>query len=317
MMQKMRWLLLAIAFLVLIAFNAKLQVQRSGLVRERDRLETFHTEQIQTINEAKSQKTKAWRLAAIEKQQLDRLYAMLKWAKTPADFLVRSGDQIVSQIHCDNPSHIRMLVYLPDYASPETSHQLKFSGFRDLWNESHSALNRELEASSEKAEPMDLKLPADSSGVHEIEFKLAKSSALEVIVDGSLQHSFPIKPFKRPGSSFGPYFTKAFPNQAYGWTKNSGEQSMVPRHMLIDHTFDLTTSVGKKRMYRGIPIQCWVESNEPVSASAAHVAAYLPSVVEDFLTNKQIQLEDVPDLFETYQGGGRLFFDPRHRFSLK
>jgi hypothetical protein len=78
--------------------------------------------------------------------------------------------------------------------------------------------------------------------------------------------------------------------------------------MLIDHTFDLTMNVGKKTMHRGIPIQCWIESNEPVSASAAHVAAYLPSLVEDLLTANRICLDDVPNLFEPYQGGGRLFF---------
>ncbi|NNE01092.1 MAG: hypothetical protein HKN47_27570 [Pirellulaceae bacterium] len=302
---KRRWVgwLVCLYLVCLLGINAYLSVNRRATEHRLRRLQQLRAAQISTVTQAETLARQAVDRQHENSKQFHRLAAMMKWVRNRDDFLVRSGDQVVTQVISDQWNRLRLLVYLPAAAG-----RVEFA-FREVWDKEHTPQNHPIRHSSPLnwETRIDLNVP---SGVHEIGFTLIDDgkTKLSVSVDGELRRNYPIQPFRRGGNGFGPYFTKSFPNQTIGqvttWPWGKGT---AIKHELLNHAFDLRHKQDETRQ-GGIVLRCWLQSDAKTCASAHYLAAYYQQFANDLLDRNLIMQSDLPSLLEPYDGTGKVNF---------
>lgn len=296
------WMLLLFALAVLLVDNVVLQLQHAALANNTLRIKRLRAEQVSTIREAKRLETDALKIVQKEGRRAEDLRKMMKWVDHRDKCLVRTGNQLVAQVVSMGAGKIRLIVYIPP---GEGRKQQVMFACTEIWGESQSKLKNELSSRPLKAWDWSADLDLESNAVHQLDFRLSETKAehsLEIAINDQSVHRVAVQPFQRPGSTFGPYFVKAYPNETFRNTVDGAGELLNAENgfpigtSLMSHSFNLS-SLDRPKRHGLLGLRVWLKSDAPPCVSTAFMAAYGPEVYEDLLRTRQVKLENLSELF--------------------
>ncbi len=237
-----------------------------------------------------------------------RVQSMLRWCQSKEDFLVTSGEKLVS-FATASPRHygkLNVRVFIPP-----GNHRLKYA-FKEVWGEDHQPQNVRLRETDPRQWENVQTLELPTGEVHELEFLIEsddQQSELRVVTTDHSEQRYPLKHSKCNGYGAGTSIVARRPNELqYDIDKLKAEMASIapPLNEIANHSFSLHDWDDKKQA-GGVAVRCWLESDGPRVLEAHRLARlhdWLISPDED----AQVKFDE---MFEPYSGNGVFRLNPK------